>query len=80
MMAQGKYTHVLSHGPSQTHVANYYHGLGDRGYGEKSIGADEVDVIKRCRVRCRTVQGRSAGYQPRSTVLDRDGPSCECLG
>ncbi len=44
MKAQGKYTHVTSHGPSQTYVANPLRYLGDHGYGEQSMGADEVDV------------------------------------
>jgi hypothetical protein len=44
MKAQGKYTHVTSHGPGQTYVANPLHNLGDHGYGEQSMGADEVDV------------------------------------
>lgn len=39
--AQG---HVTSHVSSQTYIANPLHDLGYLGYGEQSMGADEVDV------------------------------------
>ncbi len=35
---------MTSHVSSQTYIANPLHDLGYLGYGEQSMGADEVDV------------------------------------